>query len=53
MKTDYQRELGRRVLHADWNTFSETGRRSNQLVVPNGLRQVNSVNHESAFNGHL
>ena len=53
MKTDYQRELCLRVLHEEWNTFSETGRISNQLVVPNGLRQVNSVNHESAFSGHL
>ena len=31
----------------------KTGRRSNQLVVPKGLRQqVMSVNHESAFSGH-
>ena len=33
---------------------TKTGRNSNQLVVPKGLRQqVMSVNHKSAFNGHL
>ena len=33
---------------------TNTGRSSNQLVVPKGLRQqVLSVNHESAFSGHL
>ena len=33
---------------------TKTGRRSNQLVVPKGLRQqVMSMNHESAFSGHL
>ena len=33
---------------------TKTGRSSNQLVVPKGLRQqVMSVNHESAFSGHL
>ena len=32
----------------------KTGRSSNQLVVPKGHRQkVMSVNHESAFSGHL
>ena len=32
----------------------KTGRSSNQLVVPKGLQQqVMSVNHESAFSGHL
>ena len=33
---------------------TKTGRSSNQLVVPKGLRQqVMSVNHESAFSGQL
>ena len=33
---------------------TKTGRSSNQLVVPKGLsQQVMSVNHESAFSGHL
>ena len=33
---------------------AKTGRRSNQLFVPKGLRQqVMSVNHESAFSVHL
>ena len=33
---------------------TKTGRSSNELVVPKGLRQqVMSVNHESAFSGHL
>ena len=33
---------------------TKTGRSSNQLVVPKELRQqVMSVNHESAFSGHL
>ena len=33
---------------------TKTGRSSNQLVVPKGLRQqVMSMNHESAFRGHL
>ena len=33
---------------------TKTGKSSNQLVVPKGLRQqVMSVNHESAFSGHL
>ena len=33
---------------------TKTRRSSNQLVVPKGLRQqVMSVNHESAFSGHL
>ena len=33
---------------------TKTGRSSNQLLVPKGLRpQVMSVNHESAFSGHL
>ena len=33
---------------------TKTGRSSNQLVVPKGLRQqVMSVNQESAFSGHL
>ena len=33
---------------------TETGRSSNQLVVPKGLRQqIMSVNHKSAFSGHL
>ena len=32
----------------------KTERSSNQLVVPKGLRQqVMSVDHESAFSGHL
>ena len=34
--------------------FTKTGRSFNQLVVPKELRrQVMSVNHESAFSGHL
>ena len=33
---------------------TKTGRSFNQLVVPKGVRrQVMSVNHESAFSGHL
>ena len=33
---------------------TKTGRSSNQLVVPKGLRQqVMSVNHELPFSGHL
>ena len=33
---------------------TKTGRSSNQLVIPKGLRQqVMSVNHESAYSGHL
>ena len=33
---------------------TKTGRSSNQLVIPKGLRQqVMSVNHESEFSGHL
>ena len=33
---------------------TKTGRSSNQLVVPKGLRQqVMPVNHKSAFSGHL
>ena len=33
---------------------TKTGRSSNQSVVPKGLRQqVLSVNHKSAFSGHL
>ena len=33
---------------------TKTGRSSNQLVVPKGLRkQVMYVNHKSAFSGHL
>ena len=33
---------------------TKTGQSSNQLVVPKGLRQkVMSVNHKSAFSGHL
>ena len=33
---------------------TKTGRSSNQLVVPKGLRQhVMSMNHKSAFSGHL
>ena len=33
---------------------TKTGRSSNKLVVPKGLRQlVMSVNHKSAFSGHL
>ena len=32
----------------------KTGRSSNQLVEPKGLRQqVMSLNHKSTFNGHL
>ena len=32
---------------------TKTGRSSNQLVVPKGLRQqVMSLNHKSAFSGH-
>ena len=32
----------------------KTGRSSNQLAVPKGLRQqVMSLNHKSAFSGHL
>ena len=33
---------------------TKTGRRSNQLLVPKGLRQqVMSVNNKSVFSGHL
>ena len=33
---------------------TKTGRHSNELVVPKGLRQqVMSLNHESAFSGNL
>ena len=33
---------------------TKTGRISNQLVIPKGLQQhMMSVNHESAFSGHL
>ena len=33
---------------------TKTGRSSNQLIVPKAVRQqVMSVNHESAFSGHL
>ena len=33
---------------------TKTGRSLNQLFIPKGLRgQVMSVNHESAFSGHL
>ena len=33
---------------------TKTGRSSNQLVAPKGLRQqVMSVNHKSGFSGHL
>ena len=33
---------------------TKTGRSSNHLVVPKGLQQqVMTVNHESAFSGHL
>ena len=45
-----------RVLREEWITLSDkkTGGSSNQLVVPKGLgQQVMSVNHESAFSGHL
>ena len=37
-----------------YKDLSKTGRSSNQLVIPKELRrQVMSVNHESAFSGHL
>ena len=44
------------ALHVLYRKHQETktGRSSNHLVVPKGLRQyVMSVNHESAFSGHL
>ena len=41
-------------LHYRKHQEMKTGRCSNQLVIPMGLRQqVISVNHESAFSGHL